>query len=117
MALKPNAVVVSAAEAALEKTKDGRAKNGGNRKGAGRKKGSPNKANLERQAFVASTGITPLDYMLKVMRNEAASFERRDEMAKAAAPYVHPKLSSIQHAGQGGGPIKVVISGDDKDLL
>jgi hypothetical protein len=29
------------------------------------------------------------------MRDAGAPDERRDEMAKAAAPYLHPKLSSV----------------------
>lgn len=81
---------------------------GGNRPGAGRKKGAPNKASAERQAKVAATGDTPLDYMLKVMRDEKADASRRDDMAKAAAPYVHPKLASMQHSGPNGGPIQTV---------
>ena len=81
---------------------------GGNRPGAGRKRGTPNKASAARQAKVAATGITPLDYMLKVMRNNKADPGRRDEMAKAAAPYVHPKLASMQHTGRDGGPIQHV---------
>jgi hypothetical protein len=94
---------------------------GGNRPGAGRKAGTPNKASVERQKKVAATGDTPLDYMLKVMRNPKASDDRRDEMAKAAAPYVHPKLASLQHTGRNGGPIQTVdltkLSGDELDRL
>lgn len=45
---------------------------------------------------MAATGIVPLDYMLMVMRDESQPPERRDEMAKAAAPYVHPRLSSAE---------------------
>lgn len=81
---------------------------GGSRPGAGRKKGAPNKASQKRQAEVAASGITPLDYMLKVMRDDEADASRRDEMAKAAAPYVHPKLSAMQHTGKDGGPIQHV---------
>jgi hypothetical protein len=33
----------------------------------------------------------PLEYMLRVMRDPAASHARRDDMAKAAAPYLHPR--------------------------
>ncbi|MBZ9922228.1 hypothetical protein LB579_31610 [Mesorhizobium sp. BR1-1-7] len=55
--------------------------------------------------------------MLKVMRNPKADASRRDDMAKAAAPYVHPKLASMQHTGRDGGPIQTVdlskLSGDD----
>ncbi|MRX33207.1 hypothetical protein [Aminobacter sp. MDW-2] len=94
---------------------------GGNRPGAGRKRGAPNKASVERQKKVAATGDTPLDYMLKVMRNPKADASRRDDMAKAAAPYVHPKLASMQHSGPRGGPIPVVdltkLSGDELDQL
>jgi len=74
------------------------------RVGSGRKAGIPNKASIERQKKVAATGETPLEYMLKVMRNAKACDQRRDDMAKAAAPYVHPKLASMQHTGQNGGP-------------
>lgn len=34
---------------------------------------------------------TPLEYMLAVMRNLNADPGRRDRMAVAAAPYLHPK--------------------------
>lgn len=45
---------------------------GGNRPGAGRKRGAPNKASVERQKKIGATGDTPLDYMLKVLRNPKA---------------------------------------------
>jgi len=75
---------------------------GGKRAGAGRKAGTPNKASVARQAKVAASGLTPLDYMLTVMRDEGAGASRRDEMAKAAAPYVHPKLANIDHKSSDG---------------
>jgi hypothetical protein len=82
---------------------------GGIRESAGRKKGAPPiKATQERQKRLAASGITPLDYMLKVMWDGKADAGRRDDMAKAAAPYVHPKLASMQHTGRGGGPIQTV---------
>ena len=59
----------------------------------------PNKATAERQAAIAASGEAPLDYMIRVMRDESAPVERRDEMAKAAAPYVHPRLAAIEYAG------------------
>lgn len=94
---------------------------GGSRPGAGRRKGTPNKASAERQRRVAENGQTPLEYMLKVMRDSKASDQRRDDMAKAAAPYVHPKLASMQHTGRNGGPIQSVdftkMSDDDLDRL
>lgn len=42
-----------------------------------------------------SEGLTPLDYMLSVLRDEEADAAARFEAAKAAAPYIHPRLSAI----------------------
>lgn len=72
------------------------AQNGGRRPGAGRPKGIPNKSNALREKRVAAEGITPLDYMLKVMRDEDAPRDVRMDAAKAAASYVHPRLSSVE---------------------
>lgn len=92
----------------------------GERRG-GRKKGARNKATIARQAEVAASGKTPLQYMLDVMRDDKAEAGRRDDMAKAAAPYVHPKLANMQHTGRNGGPIQTVdltkLSGDELDQL
>jgi hypothetical protein len=70
----------------------------GERRG-GRKKGTPNKATTAAsiQAEIAASGEKPLDYMLRVMRDETAEPIRRDAMAKAAAPYVHPTLAAVAH--------------------
>ena len=75
------------------------------KKTGGRRKGTPNKATAKRESEIAKSGITPLEYMLKVMRDSKADAGRRDDMAKAAAPYVHPKLANMQHTGRNGGPI------------
>ena len=42
-------------------------------------------------------GMTPLGYMLKVLRNPKASKQRRDRMAVVAARYIHarPADSSV----------------------
>jgi hypothetical protein len=65
------------------------------RKTGGRRKGSRNRATAEARAAAKATGILPLDYMLSVMRDDGADQRRRDAMATAAAPYLHPKLSAI----------------------
>ena len=44
----------------------------------------------------AKTGELPVEYMLRIMRDENESPGVRMDMAKAAAPYVHPKLSSVE---------------------
>jgi hypothetical protein len=89
---------------------------GGNRPGAGRKPGAPNKATAERQQAVAASGVTPLEYMLSVMRDETISADRRDDIAKAAAPYVHPKLASVEHKGDPDNPLIPEVAVSDRDL-
>src|SRR6478672_6208395 len=65
-------------------------------KTGGRKTGSLNKVSSEMKAAIAASGETPLEYMLRVMRDTKADTHRRDEMAKAAAPYIHPRLASLE---------------------
>ena len=72
---------------------------GGSRPGAGRKPGAPNKATQERQKAVAESGMTPLDYLLSVMRDTEMDTDGRLEAAKAAAPYVHPRLAAVELSG------------------
>lgn len=86
------------------------AKNGGARPGAGRPKGSANKKTQELVAKILGSGLTPLEYMLNVMRDEKVDQGRRDDMAKAAAPYVHNRLAAVEHTGEGGGPIDANIT-------
>jgi hypothetical protein len=75
---------------------------GGKRENAGRKPGSvPSVTAYVRRKALAS-GVSPLEYMLRVMRNTKADERRRDEMAKAAAPFVHAKLASMEHKGSVG---------------
>lgn len=69
---------------------------GGSRPGAGRKAGSPNKASIERQKAIEASGLTPLAFMLTVLRDEGESYENRAWAAEKAAPYVHPKLASVE---------------------
>ena len=79
------------------------------RKTGGRRKGSRNMKTLEILDGAAKGGEMPLNYMLRVMRNEKASDERRDHMAVMAAPYVHSRLSAIEHGGNADKPIRVVV--------
>lgn len=69
---------------------------GGPRPGSGRKKGVPNKRTAEIQKAVEESGLTPLQYLLNVMRDPASEPKERQACAIAAAPYVHSKLSSIE---------------------
>ncbi len=80
---------------------------GGARAGAGRKAGSVTQRTRAIAEGALNDGLTPLEYMLNVMRDELAEDSRRDDMAKAAAPYMHPKLAAIEHTGKDGEAIGV----------
>jgi hypothetical protein len=49
--------------------------------------------------------------MLAVMRDSDEPRERRDEMAKAAAPYLHPRLASVEQqiSGKDGDPLRLLL--------
>jgi len=67
----------------------------GERRG-GRSKGTPNKATKIREELIAASNLTPLQYMLMVLESPEASDADRKWAAQNAAPYVHPRLSSIE---------------------
>ncbi len=72
------------------------------KKTGGRQKGVPNKATAARAAEIAASGLTPLDWMLSVLRDPAVDYDRRDKMAANAAPYVHPRLAAVDHSSKDG---------------
>lgn len=68
-------------------------------KTGGRSKGTPNKttqAAKELAIRAAAAGVSPLEFMLGLMRDDTADAHARLDAAKAAAPYIHPRLSSIE---------------------
>lgn len=69
---------------------------GGARPGAGRKRGASTTRTREIADKAAEAGVTPLEFMLQVMRDEDATRAERLDMAKAAAPYIHPRLSAVE---------------------
>jgi hypothetical protein len=109
---------------------------GGPRVGAGRKVGSLSKRTRDIAEQAASKGITPLEVMLKTMHDlleesnkclghdhggtdpsnahhDAELLESRVKLlnmaatiAKHAAPYIHPRLSAIEHTGKDGAPLQ-----------
>jgi hypothetical protein len=79
----------------LKTIKDNQTGRGGARQGAGRKAGAITKRTREVANKAVETGLTPLEFMLSIMRDESADRNERLDMAKAAAPFIHPKLSSI----------------------
>ncbi len=40
-------------------------------------------------------GLTPLEHMLAVMRDPETPPQRRDDLAKACAPYMHARLAAV----------------------
>lgn len=90
---------------------------GGKRENAGRKLGAVAKVTAEARKKALAEGISPLEYMLKVMRNAKLDAKRRDDMAKAAAPFVHAKLASMEHHGFVGTYDLTKVSDADIDRL
>ncbi len=83
--------------------------------GSGRKKGTKNAKTLARKEIAEkalSKGVTPLEVMLGAMRAMWARAKRSkeaeakatyqakaSEIAKDAAPYVHPRLTAVEMSG------------------
>jgi hypothetical protein len=88
---------------------------GGARKGAGRKKGVATRMNEEARAKAAAEGITPLAYLLGLLRDEQQPQEIRTDAAKAAAPYLHAKLANIDASLNHSGEITVRASKEQRD--
>jgi hypothetical protein len=84
----------------------------GTPKTGGRAKGSRNKKTAEKVAAIEASGLTPLDYMLSVLRDPRADSDGRRWAATSAAPYVHPRLTSI--GGTPNEPIEHVIRWADE---
>lgn len=86
---------------------------GGYRPGAGRKPGKtqaraigrslatrasenlPDEIRVKINLGAKEKGMTPLEFMLAIMRDEEQPLRNRVAMAVAAAPYVHPKASDL----------------------
>src|SRR5262245_13348598 len=69
---------------------------------AGRVPGSRNFISTEQKRRIAAAnnhGMSPLEYLLAVFQDTTLSDSLRLDAAKAAAPYVHPRLSAIEHSG------------------
>ena len=69
---------------------------GGKRPGAGRPRGSKTKKSQVIAIAAMAEGITPLEFMLSIMRDESVDGAIRMDMAKACAPYTHARLASTE---------------------
>ena len=67
-------------------------------KGAGRKPSSLTTKSRAIAEIAINEGITPLEVMLEAMRGyaKAEQWDRAASIAKDAAPYLHPKLTSVE---------------------
>lgn len=77
-------------------------RHGGPRPNSGRKPGTKNPATLAKEALLEEViakavegETTPLEVMLQIMRAPESPAAMKFEAAKAAAPYVHPRLSQV----------------------
>jgi hypothetical protein len=90
---------------------------GGRRPGAGRPHGAKGRKTIERAKLTeeaAASGVTPLEVMLQTMRalwakNTEEAHKQACEIAKDAAPYLHPRLSSQTIAGPDGEALVIKI--------
>ncbi len=95
--------------------------------GAGRKKSALTIRTRAMAERIIASGIAPLEHMITLMREPKperlkdetlAAYEFRViawrtqgfEAAKAAAPYLHPRLAAVEHSGTGGDPIEHSIA-------
>jgi hypothetical protein len=80
---------------------------GGRRPGSGRKRGGLNEKTRKIAEKAATEGITPLEVQIETMRAlwaeanqgnvlDLDKAERACAIAKDAAPYIHPRLSSVE---------------------
>lgn len=83
---------------------------GGARPGAGRHKGGANKINDQARTKALAGGLTPLEYLLGVLRDDEKPQDVRMDAAKAAAPYVHARLAAVEHSGDKDKPIAHTVS-------
>lgn len=89
---------------------------GGARPGAGRKRGSPNLRKAAALVQAASEGLTPLEYMLQVLREENADPKERAWAAEKAAPYLHPRPAPLERTVEIDLPDTSTVAGIDQAL-
>lgn len=58
----------------------------------------------------ADTPEAQFKELLAQVKKTAGFRQMAQDAARDAAPYVHPKLASVQHTGEDGGPLKIVIT-------
>jgi hypothetical protein len=71
--------------------------------GSGRKRGGLNKRTIalaQASQEAIRSGLTPLDFLLQILRDPAKDDRLRLDAAKAAAPFCHPRLTAAEDANR-----------------
>jgi hypothetical protein len=61
---------------------------------------------------IAGQKMTPdeqFKFLLAKVKHAAGLRQMAHECARDAAPFIHPKLASVAHTGEDGGPLQIVI--------
>jgi hypothetical protein len=79
---------------------------------AGKPKGALSRHARAVRERVDKTGESPLEVMIEAMRKarDAGDWDSAARYASLAAPYIHPKLSTIEHGSMDGKPLKLEVS-------
>ncbi len=80
---------------------------GGRRQGSGRKSGSRDKGKAALAAVQALNGETPIAFFAGILANAELPLSLRFAAAKELAPYMHPRLSSVE------ANVKATVSHDE----
>lgn len=97
---------------------------------AGKPKGTLAKKTVELREKAKKWGVDPIDVMLQTMKElieEARKprrpiavrfdyLERACAIAKDAAPYIHPKLASVELSGNDEQPLRIIAEARDRAL-
>lgn len=82
-------------------------------KTGGRKRGALNKKTILRAQTAQNQGLSPLEFLLSLVRDESKEIVVRLDAAKCAAPYVHARLQTTTVQS---GPIQITIAREDLAL-
>jgi hypothetical protein len=78
-------------------------------KTGGRRRGTPNRATASKRDQILGSGMSPLDFMVSVFRDEAQPLALRLDAARSVAPYCHPRLSTVDVGSHEDKPLQVQI--------
>ena len=70
-----------------------------------RRKATPRNAAAGCRPETAKSALTPLGYMLQVLRDPASTRDEKKWAAQQAAPFVHARLASMKAGASGGGDV------------